>query len=91
MLAGFPDGRADEGPAAGPATLAGLQIHREQTSAGRRRRTDGDTSRSSSASGGSGTGYGAQGGPSESDAPVSTAESDDANPTPPATEKDGEA
>ena len=25
VLAGFPDGRADEGPAAGPATLAGLQ------------------------------------------------------------------
>ncbi len=28
VLAGFPDGRADEGPAAGPATLAGLQIAR---------------------------------------------------------------
>jgi NADH-quinone oxidoreductase subunit E len=91
VLAGFPDGRADEGPAAGPATLAGLQIHREQTSAGKRRRSDGSTARSSSGNGGSGTGYGAQGGPSESDAPASTAESDDANPTPPATEKDGEA
>jgi NADH-quinone oxidoreductase subunit E len=30
VLAGFYDGRADEGPAAGPATLAGLQIFREQ-------------------------------------------------------------
>jgi len=90
VLAGFPDGRADEGPSAGPATLAGLLIHREQTSAGKRRRSDETTSRSSSGSGGSGTGYGAQGGPSESDS-VSTAESDDANPTPPATEKDGEA
>jgi NADH-quinone oxidoreductase subunit E len=30
VLAGFPDGRADEGPAAGPATLAGLEIFREQ-------------------------------------------------------------
>ncbi|MDX6323803.1 MAG: NADH-quinone oxidoreductase subunit [Nocardioidaceae bacterium] len=29
VLAGFPDGRADEGPAAGPATLVGLQIARE--------------------------------------------------------------
>ena len=38
VLAGFPDGRADEGPAAGPATLAGLRIYREQTSAGRRRK-----------------------------------------------------
>jgi NADH-quinone oxidoreductase subunit E len=30
VLAGFYDGRADEGPAAGPATLAGLQIFRDQ-------------------------------------------------------------
>jgi NADH-quinone oxidoreductase subunit E len=30
VLAGFPDGRADEGPAAGPATLAGLEIFRKQ-------------------------------------------------------------
>jgi len=30
VLAGFPDGRAHEGPVAGPATLAGLQIFREQ-------------------------------------------------------------
>ena len=30
VLAGFPDGRADEGPAAGPATLAGLSIAREK-------------------------------------------------------------
>ncbi|MGA8209905.1 MAG: NADH-quinone oxidoreductase subunit NuoE, partial [Nocardioidaceae bacterium] len=29
VLAGFPDDRADEGPAAGPATLAGLRIARE--------------------------------------------------------------
>jgi NADH-quinone oxidoreductase subunit E len=29
VLAGFPDGRADEGPAAGPASLAGLEIARE--------------------------------------------------------------
>jgi NADH-quinone oxidoreductase subunit E len=30
VLAGFPDGRADEGPPAGPATLAGLRIARER-------------------------------------------------------------
>jgi NADH-quinone oxidoreductase subunit E len=30
VLAGFPDDRADEGPAAGPATLLGLSIAREQ-------------------------------------------------------------
>jgi NADH-quinone oxidoreductase subunit E len=29
VLAGFPDGHADEGPSAGPASLAGLQIARE--------------------------------------------------------------
>ncbi|MGN6783392.1 MAG: NADH-quinone oxidoreductase subunit NuoE [Marmoricola sp.] len=29
VLAGFPDGRADEGPSAGPASLAGLEIARE--------------------------------------------------------------
>ena len=30
VLAGYPDGRADEGPAAGEATLAGLKIARER-------------------------------------------------------------
>jgi NADH-quinone oxidoreductase subunit E len=30
VLAGFPDDRADEGPAAGPASLAGLRIAREK-------------------------------------------------------------
>ena len=30
MLAGFPDGLADEGPAAGPASLVGLKIARER-------------------------------------------------------------
>ena len=29
VLAGFPDGRADEGPSAGPASLVGLKIARE--------------------------------------------------------------
>ena len=30
VLAGFPDGRADEGPAAGPQTLEGLRLARER-------------------------------------------------------------
>ncbi len=30
VLAGFPDGRADEGPTAGAASLAGLEIARER-------------------------------------------------------------
>jgi len=30
VLAGFPDGRANEGPAAGPASLAGLKLARER-------------------------------------------------------------
>jgi NADH-quinone oxidoreductase subunit E len=38
VLAGFPDGKAGEGPSAGPATLAGLRISREQAASGRRRR-----------------------------------------------------
>src|SRR4051812_34759468 len=29
VLAGYPDGRADEGPGAGPASLVGLQLARE--------------------------------------------------------------
>jgi hypothetical protein len=30
VLAGFPDGRADEGPTAGPASLVGLKLARER-------------------------------------------------------------
>jgi NADH-quinone oxidoreductase subunit E len=41
VLAGFPDDRADEGPAAGPASLVGLRIARERgwTAPGDKRRT----------------------------------------------------
>jgi NADH-quinone oxidoreductase subunit E len=44
VLAGFPDDRADEGPAAGPASLVGLQIARERgwTAPGGERRTSQD-------------------------------------------------
>ena len=90
VLAGFPGGRADEGPAAGPATLAGLEIYREKMAAGKRRKPDA-IARPTAAPEGSGTGYGPDGGPSSTDAPAATAESDDANAAPAATEKDGEA
>ena len=49
VLAGFPDDRADEGPAAGPASLAGLKIAREmgwtaggKAAAARSTETEGD-------------------------------------------------
>jgi NADH-quinone oxidoreductase subunit E len=44
VLAGFPDDRADEGPAAGPASLVGLQIARERgwTAPGREASTSRD-------------------------------------------------
>jgi NADH-quinone oxidoreductase subunit E len=88
VLAGFYDGRADEGPSAGPATLAGLRLHREETSAGKRRKDgDGSTGRASGGAG-SGTGYGPRGGPSGDDAPAETAESDPANPAAPAAADD---
>jgi NADH-quinone oxidoreductase subunit E len=77
VLAGFPDGLANEGPSAGPATLLGLQIARQQQQEGGE---GGDTTRrTSSTSGGSGTGYGPEGGPSGSDDPNSTAQSDPAH------------
>jgi NADH-quinone oxidoreductase subunit E len=89
VLAGFPDGRADEGPSAGPATLVGLRLAQETESAG------GDGSdgahRSTSAEGGSGSGYGKAGGPSGQPAGT-TAQADPANEAPARdTEKDAEA
>ena len=98
LLAGFYDGRADEGPAAGAASLAGLRLARQLAS----RASDtsdtsdtGDTSDTSDTSpagdtGGPGTttGYGPEGGPSGSDAPQPTAESDPANVAAPGHEED---
>jgi NADH-quinone oxidoreductase subunit E len=78
VLAGFPDGLVHEGPTAGPASLVGLQVARQQE------RGADPTRRTTAATGGSGTGYGREGGPSESDAPNQTAESDphhDASPS----------
>lgn len=85
VLAGFPDGRADEGPSAGHATLAGLRAFREQDGSAQAPTRD----RSTNGSTRDGRGYGPAGGPSGDDAPVETAESDPANATEPANEKDG--
>jgi NADH-quinone oxidoreductase subunit E len=99
VLAGFPDGRAGEGPVAGPATLAGLEIYREQQNAGRRRKAEDDeapapkkrvakkAARKAAPKTPATTDE-----TSAHDAPQATAESDDANVTPPANadQKDGE-
>jgi NADH-quinone oxidoreductase subunit E len=90
VLAGFHDGRADEGPAAGPATLAGLEIHREQSSAGRRRRTTEDSSDTDRAAAPS-DGPDPRQGQSAHDAPAQTAESDPANTAAPTGDEDGTA
>ncbi|MDQ1669826.1 MAG: NADH-quinone oxidoreductase subunit [Actinomycetota bacterium] len=82
VLAGFPDGLANEGPAAGPATLLGLEIARQQEQADSGDPARPGARRTSSADAGSGTGYGRDGGPSESDAPATTAQADPANETP---------
>jgi NADH-quinone oxidoreductase subunit E len=82
VLAGFPDGLVHEGPSAGPASLVGLQVAQEQEQ--EHERESDQTRRTTDADGGSGTGYGREGGPSESDAPAQTAESDphhDAGPS----------
>ena len=43
VLAGFPDGRANEGPSAGPASLVGLRLARQQDAHDRGRSTNGQT------------------------------------------------
>jgi NADH-quinone oxidoreductase subunit E len=86
VLAGFPDGRADEGPSAGPATLAGLRLATE----GDRERTVDSTDDRRGGGPASGTGYGPRGGPSESDAPAETAASDPASSTPPTSDEKSE-
>ncbi len=108
VLAGFPDGRAGEGPSAGPATLAGLEIYREQQNAGKRRKDADDAAdadppkaprkrsarktATASADSSPAKGYGRPDSESGADAPASTAESDDANPSPAANadQKDGD-
>ena len=84
VLAGFPDGRADEGPAAGPATLAGLQIFREQEQQDQEKQQSAPKQKAARASDATTppTGYGKDGGPSGDDSGAQTAASDPANQTP---------
>ena len=87
VLAGFPDGRADEGPVAGPATLAGLQIFREQEQRDQKKQRSAPKQKAADATDATDatmppTGYGKDGGPSGDDSGVQTAASDPANPTP---------
>jgi NADH-quinone oxidoreductase subunit E len=99
VLAGFYDGRADEGPGAGPATLAGLMAAEERgerpdRGGDRGRRTPkhaGSPAGDGAAATGPGAladaardhGYGRERGPSGDDAPAQTSESDPANPDTP--------
>ena len=84
VLAGFPDGRADEGPAAGPATLAGLRIFREQEQLDQKKQQSAPKQKAARAPDATTppTGYGKDGGPSGDDSGAQTAASDPANPTP---------
>ena len=80
VLAGFYDGRAGEGPSAGPATLVGLELVREQEQAGAHRRVESSTTTT--------TGRTTASAPSAHDAPTGTAESDPAHPSEPAGAED---
>ena len=93
LLAGFYDGRADEGVGAGPASLLGLSLLAEndqRPAAG----SDAPDPAASSASPAPATGeplttgYGVEGGPSGSDAPLATSESDPANADSPVRDHD---
>jgi NADH-quinone oxidoreductase subunit E len=97
VLAGFPDGLADEGGSGGPATFVGLEVARERGDSApeppARRGAEGKSSeatdRTTTGTGAGsapteGTGYGAAGGPSGSDASAKTSESDDASTADPA-------
>ena len=91
VLAGFPDGRANEGPAAGPASLAGLELahelHMQAPPMPGEQRDEPDTTQDSTpAQAGPSrpeapVGAAAEGGnPSAHDAPASTSVSDPTNP-----------
>ncbi len=81
VLAGFPDGLANDGPGAGPPTLLGLDLVREQ--AERDSGTAGKGRRTTSSGGAPGTGYGREGGPSGLGDTAGTAQSDPAHSAPP--------
>jgi NADH-quinone oxidoreductase subunit E len=80
VLAGFPDGLADEGGSGGPATFVGLEVARERGDSAPEppASTAADDDQGSDSASTEGSGYGAAGGPSGSDAPESTSHSDPA-------------
>ncbi len=83
VLAGFYDGRAGEGPAAGPATLVGLRLARQRgEDAPAAQHPAPAPPEAPTGDGAPTTGYGPAGGPSGSDAGLRTAASDAANPAP---------
>jgi NADH-quinone oxidoreductase subunit E len=92
VLAGFYDGRADEGPSAGPATLAGLAVADARGERPGQRRGDGapaGAQTSTSSGGGIAEGYGRAGGPSGNDEGLKTSESDPANTDSPRKQGEG--
>jgi NADH-quinone oxidoreductase subunit E len=95
ILAGFYDGRAEEGTQAGPASLAGLQLaHEHEWEAPVPERLSRSEEQEAVAEGqeASATVAAEEAGPDESsahDAPLQTSESDPANPDEPGTDKEG--
>jgi NADH-quinone oxidoreductase subunit E len=81
VLAGFPDGRANEGPAAGPATLVGLEIAQH---AGGQPHAGGPATPPAAAPAASTASVSEMGRPQPSshDSPAKTAASDPAHPAP---------
>jgi NADH-quinone oxidoreductase subunit E len=82
VLAGFPDGLADEGGSGGPATFVGLEIARErgdEAPAPTAAPQSGASGPSAGSGSTEGSGYGAAGGPSGSDQSVPTSHSDPAS------------
>jgi NADH-quinone oxidoreductase subunit E len=85
VLAGFPDGLADEGPAAGPATLVGLQVARERAEESE---GNGGATKAAARTAEQTATRTPSGAPSAHDAPARTAESDPAHDSP--TGRDGD-
>jgi NADH-quinone oxidoreductase subunit E len=86
VLAGFPDDLADEGPSAGPATLLGLELFREQEAAqeASSRRSDPETKKTAKRAA---TRKSAPAETSAHDAPMKTAASDRAHDATPGNEE----
>jgi NADH-quinone oxidoreductase subunit E len=93
VLAGFPDDLADDGPSAGPATLLGLEIAREQESSGTKGSPAKKTATKRAAKKAGSRGAAIDTGRARSsahDAPVQSAESDPAHDATPGTQEASE-